>query len=109
TFNQTAHANVVEDHLPQVTTELTLGDDAGRWYPDTLIIDVLSVGVESDHSATADISIMPLRQGPESDLAVPEDRASNRDVREVGAATVGVIMDKDIPFVDVIAEEIDDS
>ena len=95
-----------------VSHSASLGSPAhvelGRRDPDALLPDRARARVVAGHATAADVGVMALGHAPERDLALPEDRLEDRDVRRVVVAAVGVVEDEDVALVDVAREALGD-
>ena len=75
---------------------------AGEVQP--LLVDRLGVGQVGGRNRRADIGVMRARDGPEERLAVEEHGDAKREVRVVGDARVGAVVEEGVALLDVVEE-----
>ena len=98
--------HVGEDQLPHVAPEPALLPQLHRRDAQGLLVDLHRLGIAGALDRPADVRPVAPAGGPRHQLAVYEDRLVEPHVRVLQVGAPDVVVDEDVPVVDVVAEEI---
>ncbi len=99
-------AHIGGDHLEEVAAHLAAIVEPQRGDADAFLPDVGRGGVVGAVRRAADIALMRPVDRPEARPVLLEDRHKRGQVGQVVAAVIGVVEQKDVALVDVLAKEL---
>ena len=98
--------HVGEDQLPHVAPEPALFPQLDRRDAQGLLVDLHRLGIAGALDRAADVRPVSPAGGPRGQLAVREDRLVESHVRVLQVGAPDVVVDEDVPVVNVAVEEI---
>ena len=105
-FDDVPQPHVGEDQLPHVAPEPALLPQLDRRDTKGLLVDLHRLGVAGALDRAADVGPVAPAGGPRHQFAVGEHGLVEPHVRVLQVGAPDVVVDEDIPVVDVVAEEV---